>query len=332
MIRRGYRLHTKNLPGRKKNQASTYIAQKNTLAIIYGIFRALILFGLCFLIVMPIIEKISASFMGFDDYRDRTVVYIPKHFTFSNYAYAFELLEYPLTLAVTFVIVFFSALLQVCVCTLAAYGFSRYNFPLKKILFLSVFVVILVPPQTIFGPLYLNFMFFDVFGVIRLITGNTINLIGRSGGYIVLYAFGMGVKSGLYIYMLHQYFRTMPKDLEDAADVDGCGRFRTFAQIVLPDTVPMVVSCFLFSFVWQWTDSLYTSLFLSKLHVISAQLLSLEGRFAEMWQRRYPLEMMPSPQMTVAAGILMCLGPLILIYIFAQRTFVQSISQTGLKM
>ncbi|MDR2375225.1 MAG: hypothetical protein LBD96_02180 [Treponema sp.] len=98
------------------------------------------------------------------------------------------------------------------------------------------------------------------------------------------------------------------------------------------DAAPMVTSCFLFSFVWQWTDSLYTTLFLTQYPMISSKLASLSSNFVTMWQKRFPYDPMPSPHSIVAAGTLMTLAPLILLYCFAQRIFVQSISQTGLKM
>jgi multiple sugar transport system permease protein len=309
-----------------------YALKKTTGAFLYKFFRAILLFGLCFLIIMPIFQKTSASLMTFDDSRDTTVVYIPRYFNLSNYSMAFELMEFVPVLGLTLFIISLCAFLQVCVCALAAYGFARYNFPLKRLLFLCVMLIIIVPVQAIFGPLYLNFMFFDIFGIFRRVTGSTINMLNNSGSYILFYAGGMGIKSGLYIFMLRQYFRTLPKDLEEAAYIDGCGRLKTFVRIILPDAAPMVTSCFLFSFVWQWTDSLYTTLFLTRYPVLSSKLASLSGSFVAMWQKRFPYDPMPSPHSIVAAGTLMTLAPLILLYLFAQKIFVQSISQTGLKM
>jgi multiple sugar transport system permease protein len=281
---------------------------------------------------MPIFQKLSASFMGFEDSRDPTVAYIPRYLNPSNYIMSFELMNYLLTLGLTLIMISVCAFFQVCVCMLAAYGFARYKFPLKNIFFLCVILIIIVPVQTIFGPLYLNFMFFDIFGIFRFVTGRTVNMLNNSGSYILFYAGGMGIKSGLYIFILRQYFRTLPKDLEEAAYIDGCGRLKTFLRIILPDAAPMVTSCFLFSFVWQWTDSLYTTLFLNRYPMLSSRLGSLSASFVAMWTKRFPFDPMPSPHSVVSAGTLMTLAPLILLYLFAQRRFVQSINQTGLKM
>ena len=94
-----------------------------------------------------------------------------------------------------------------------------------------------------------------MFGLIEAIRGETLNLRGSVLPYYLMSAGCMGLKNGLYIYMTRQFFRNQPKELEEAAYVDGCGTLRTFFRIMLPDAKPIITSCFLFSFVWQWTDS-----------------------------------------------------------------------------
>jgi multiple sugar transport system permease protein len=145
----------------------------------------------------------------------------------------------------------------------------------------------------------------------------------------------MGLKSGLYIFILRQYFRGVPKELEEAAWVDGCGKLQTFARIMLPDAMPMVTSCFLFSFVWQWTDSFYTTLFLSSFKVLPSSLSGLADLFGQYYTRMTGLNNLPSTgytQVIVATGMVTVLIPLILLYLFAQKMFVQSLAQTGIKM
>jgi multiple sugar transport system permease protein len=187
--------------------------------------------------------------------------------------------------------------------------------------------------------LYLNFYFFDIFGIFRLITGAPLNLLNSVAGFWLLSATGMGLKSGLYIFLLRQYFRGVPKELEEAAWVDGCGKFYTFARIMLPDAAPMLTSCFLFSFVWQWTDSFYSTLFLTNYNTLSSQLGGLADKFGSWWGvvnsaagavfSRAPVGY---TQAIIATGMLMCLAPLVLLYLGAQRAFVESLSQTGIKM
>jgi multiple sugar transport system permease protein len=200
-------------------------------------------------------------------------------------------------------------------------------------------LIIVVPPQTIMASLYLNFRFFDIFGLIRLISGRPANLLDSAASFWLLSATGMGLKSGLYIFMLRQYFRGMPKELEEAAWVDGCGKFRTFIRIMLPDAMPMLTSCFLFSFVWQWTDSIYSSLFLSSYKMLSVGLSGIADKLGAWWMAMnstagttYSAAPMGYTQAIIATCMLIFLAPLILLYMVAQKAFVESLGQTGIKM
>ncbi|MDR2922685.1 MAG: carbohydrate ABC transporter permease [Treponema sp.] len=318
---------------------SLYQLKKNSADIVYKICRAVLLFGLCFLIVQPLLDKLSISLMEQQDLYDSTVISIPRHFTLGNYRLAGELLTFWPALLQTIIIVTVSSFLQISACALAAYGFARYKFPLKNFWFMCVMLIIVVPPQTIMASLYLNFRFFDIFGLIRLITGDPLNLLESVAGYWLLSATGMGLKSGLYIFMLRQYFRGVPKELEEAAWVDGCGRFKTFIRIMLPDASPMLTSCFLFSFVWQWTDSFYSSLFLNNYKMLSVGLSGIADKLGAWWTAMnsnagatYTAAPVGYTQAIIATGMLVCLAPLVLLYLAAQKAFVESLSQTGIKM
>jgi len=324
------------------NPQSSIILRNKITDITYKVFRAVLIFGFCFLILQPILDKISVSFMEEHDLYDPSVVSIPRNFSTDNYKIAMNLMKYWPTLIESTIIIVISALLQVAACTMAAYGFARYKFPGKNILFFCVFLIIIIPPQTILSSLYLNFQFFDVFGLIKLVSGRNLNLLGTLSGYLLLSATAMGLKSGLYIFLLRQYFRGIPKELEEAAYVDGCGRFYTFGRIMLPDAMPMLTSCFLFSFVWQWTDSIFSSLFLRGYNIMPIALSRLTESFFRYWAGINAVGaggggIMAQPpvgyvQAVVATGTLVFLIPLILLYLFAQRAFVESLSQTGIKM
>jgi len=316
-----------------------YQLKKKLLDYFYKFCRLVLLFGLCFLILQPLLDKLSVSFMDQQDLYDSTVISIPRNFTLGNYNMVSRMLNYWPSLLQTFLIVLVSSALQISACTLAAYGFARYKFPLKNFWFMCVMLIIVVPPQTIMSSLYLNFRFFDVFGLFRLIFGEPLNLLNSFGGYLLLSATGMGLKSGLYIFMLRQYFRGVPKELEEAAWVDGCGKFKTFIRIMVPDATPMLTSCLLFSFVWQWTDSLFSTLFLNNYQMLSTGLGGLYERARRYWMimsagssEAYTLAPVAFLQQMNATGVLMCLAPMILLYLVAQKAFVESLSQTGIKM
>ena len=328
--------HTENWGNISRN----YHKKKKALEIAFKVCRAILLFGMCFLIIQPLLDKLSVSFMAEQDLYDSTVISIPRNFTTNNYRTASQLLVFWRSLFETVSIVTVSSILQIAACTLAAYGFARYKFPLKSFWFFCVMLIIVIPPHTIMASLYLNFHFFDIFGIFRLVTGGPVNLLNSVFGFWLLSATGMGLKSGLYIFMLRQYFRGMPKELEEAAWVDGCGKFRTFIQIMIPDASPMLTSCFLFSFVWQWTDSFFSTLFLNNYRMLSSGLGSIAERVSQWWAAVNSVSgaavASTAPvgyvQAMIATGMLMCLAPLIILYLVAQRAFVESLSQTGIKM
>ena len=122
-------------------------------------------------------------------------------------------------------------------------------------------LTLIVPPQMIMIPLYLSFRYFDPLG---LLPGNGINLLNSYWPFALTSATAMGMRNGLFIYIMRQYFRGMPAELEEAAYVDGAGALRTFFQVMLPSAVPVMVIVFLFSFVWQWNDDFYSTLFMAR--------------------------------------------------------------------
>ena len=145
----------------------------------------------------------------------------------------------------------------------------------------------------------------------------------------------MGLKNGLYIFMIRQFFRNIPVDLEEAAYVDGCGMLRTFTRVMLPQTKPIVTSCFLFAFVWQWTDGFYSKMFLGNIKLVSTGLARLVDSLSAYIQRMTGVLTTVSiaySNCILATGTLMIIMPLIILYLFAQRAFVESISTSGIKM
>ena len=311
-----------------------YLLKKKIGDVGYRIIRAVLLFGLCFLILQPMINKLSVSLMTEADLYDATVINIPRHWTFGNYRLFDELTDYWKCLFNSIWVSLLVAVLQVGAATLVGYGFARFKFPLKNFWFGCVILLIIVPPQTIMSPLYLNFRYFDIFGIFKAITGNSLNLQKTMLPYLMMCATCMGLKSGLYIFMLRQYFRGIPKELEEAAYVDGCGTLKTFVHIMLPDAKSMIVSCFLFAYVWQWTDSFYSKMFLGNMELLPKALNSISGRM-DQYVKSINSGTLASAGLLnqmISTGTLMAIIPLLILYLFAQKGFVESLSQTGIKM
>ncbi|MBQ8159993.1 MAG: carbohydrate ABC transporter permease [Clostridia bacterium] len=318
----------------KNKRAGGYLLRANLKKWTISIVRGLLLFGLCFMIIQPMLTRLCTSLMEEKDLYDSTIVLLPRNVTLDNFRIVFDLTDFPRSMLNTIWTSFLVSIFQVASSTLVAYGFARYDFPLKRFWFGCVIAIIIIPPQTIATALYMNFASFDVFGIITAIRGSGLNLHGSIVPYVLMSATCMGLKNGLYIYMLRQYFRGIPKSLEEAAFVDGCSTLHTFWRIMLPDAMPTVLSCFLFSFVWQWTDLFYTRNFLSSMSIYSNQLSTIVSRMSRYFSSNSDVPVIVPvgrQQQLISIGVLICCIPLIILYVFTQRTFVESIAMSGSK-
>lgn len=312
----------------ERNEASDGILLRETIKkYAISIFRAILLFGMCFMIIQPILNKIAISFMAEKDLYDTTIILVPKHFTLDNWRVTGQLMDYWKSLFNTIWVSVLVSVIEVFVCSLVGYGFSRFQFPLKRFWFFCVILIIVIPPQTISTSLFLHFRYFNLFGI-------KLNLSSSMVPYILMCCGCMGLKNGLYIFMIRQFFLGFPFELEEAAYVDGCGPFATFFRIMIPGAKPILVSCFLFSFVWQWTDSFYTDLFLGKIQMLSTQISGLTERLGGYLSNLYGASVIASQGYSnaiLSTGILMMIIPLLVLYLFCQRLFVESLASTGVK-
>ncbi len=295
--------------------------------------RTVFLIAMCFVVMYPILYMISVSFRQPADLYDPTVIWIPKHWTMANYKEIFTVMNYVPNLIYTTQQSLISTLLNVAVCAVVGYGFARFRFPGKNLVFALVIFTIMVPPQSIAIPLYVQYFNFDYFGlgqIVKLFTGKLLkaNLLNTSMVFYLPALFGMGIRSGLFIYIFRQFFRGMPKELEDAAYIDGCGAFQTFWRIMAVNAVPVFITCVLFSFVWYWNDYYLSSLFFNDAKTLSASLGTLKGALRSMGADFYSNPYLIIAQMQ-AASVLTIL-PLIVIFIVCQRQFTESIDKTGI--
>ena len=289
----------------------------------FNLIRWVLILGICYIIIYPLLTKISSSFMSQRDLFDKTVQWIPRFFTFDNYTMVFEELKYPEAFLNSFILALLVSLLQLFSCTLIGYGFARFDFKGKGLLFGLVIFTLIVPPQMIMIPMYLNFRYFTLFG---LIPGG-INLLGTYWPFILTSITGTGLKNGLFIFIMRQFFKGMPRGLEEAAYVDGAGPLRTFFKIMLPGAIPALVIVFLFSFVWQWNDFFLTNIYLGNETVLPMMLHGLKYNVEATLDQPISTQYASLLNNT---GSLMFMAPLLLLYAFMQKYFVESIERTGL--
>ncbi|MDE5834581.1 MAG: carbohydrate ABC transporter permease, partial [Ruminococcus sp.] len=198
---------------------------------IWAFFRGIILIGVGFIIMYPIIYMVSCAFRESADMNDPSVMWLPKHFTFDIIKDTVKAMDFGNTLKNTLFLNVGCSVVQVISCAVTGYGFARFDFVGKNFLFAFVIMMILVPPQVISLPLYTQFMNFGA-GTFR------VNLIDSMFTMYLPAVTANGLKSGLMILIFRQFFRGLPKELEDSAYIDGCSPLQTFVEIMLPNALP----------------------------------------------------------------------------------------------
>jgi ABC transporter, permease protein len=325
-----------------------YLRRKRIIERVWPIFRFFILFGLCFVILYPLIYMLSTAFRPSAQMTDPSVIWLPKSFTLNNIKDVWGIMDFGPTLLNTVLLNLVCSLLSVVVCAVTGYGFARFNFKGKGILFAIVLMQIIVPPQITVIPLYLQWAFFKCAGLVKMVasagastflginikwsddhTQAYISLIDHS---IVMYApaiFANGIKSGLYILIFRQFFKGLPKELEDAAYLDGCGPFKTFIRIMVPNAASSFLTVFLFAIVWYWNDYYVSSTFFINNHTVALALQKLSSTLdaqlfnnAQVGTRKKIV--------WLESGCLLTIAPILVMYCFLQKHFTEGLERSGL--
>ena len=301
--------------------------------LVTSVLKAAFLICMCFVVLYPILYMFSMAFRASDDLHDPTVIWIPLHFTLENFTDVIELMDYKNVFLNTLFTAATCTALNVSICACSAYGLARFKFRFSKLIFSLIIFTIIVPAQCMATPLYLQYRNFDFLGIgtlIGWITGNylTINLLNTPAPMMISAILGLGLRSGLFIYIFQQFFRGLPRELEDAAYIDGCSIPKTFVSVMLPNSRSAIVSCVLFSFVWYWNDYFMSSLYFSKTFSLNSALSGLVDAL-----RVSGLNSWEDPYLIVTrmqAGCLLVIIPMLILYIFLQRLFTESIDKTGI--
>lgn len=297
---------------------------------LWALFRLLLLIGVSYVILYPVLVKLSLAFMPRENLTDVTVKWVPTNFTLENVRIAAGAMRYLPSLVKTVGICAVVSLLQVISCTMAGYGFARFKFRGNGLLFGLVILTLVIPPQTYLITLYTQFQYFDLFGLIGAVRGsNGVNLIGGPMPFLLLAATGMGIKNGLYIYILRQIFRGIPREIEEAARVDGAKMGTVFTRIMLPNATATVVVVFLLSFVWQYNDSFFSGIFSPDMRLLSTELSNLPFTITTYlggWNTINDAY----TSLLINTGSLLVMAPLVLLFVICQRSFVESVERSGL--
>lgn len=318
--------------------------------ILVKLFRFIFLLGIAYVVLYPFFTKIAGSFMAPEDFVDVTVRLIPKNFSVDIYKAIWTDLRYVEAFANTLFISTLCSLLQTFTCCVIAYGLAKYKFKGNGIIFLLVILTMLVPHKTLQASMSLKFTYFDICGIFSFLSGGAsvgigaidgilgsiklldapegFNLMNTYAPLIILSVTGLAFKNGLYIFLLRQFFRGIPDSLEESAYIDGSGDFRTFIQIILPISVPMMITVFLFAFCWQWTDSYYANMFFTNPNKAPLVLSKIVG-IPKTLDTDYAGQNLYETAIRNTCGI-MIIFPLVIMYVFLQRYLVEGIERSGL--
>lgn len=300
-----------------------YLRRKALIEKVWPFFRFLILFGLCFVILYPLIYMISCAFRDPSDMTDPTVMWIPRNLTLKVIKETAHAMNFWETLKTTLFLNIGCSLVQVCSCALAGYGFARFKFRGKGLLFAIVVMMILVPSQVIAIPQYQQF---------RNFLGNPDwSLINNPLSMYLPALTGNGIRSGLMIFIFRQFFKGLPKELEDAAYLDGCGPLRTFVQIMIPNALSSFLTVFLFSVVWYWNDYYVSSTFFTSNTTIGLMLKNLGTQLNNTILKDMGGAAGFREQIVwMEAGCLISILPILIMYAFLQKYFTEGIERSGL--
>lgn len=265
------------------------------------LYLLLVLFTLVFMV--PVFWLLLGSIKLNTEFRSYPVQILPKNPIWNNYFDAvtlipfFEYAWHSLFLASTY------TFLVVLSSAFAGFGFARHNVPGRNQLFILVIAMLMVPTIVTVIP---QFMFYARVG-----------LVGTYWPWILWGLSG----SPLHIFLFRQFFSVFPKELEDAAELDGCNRFRIFWQIFLPNAGPVLAASTIFAFQWVWGDYFYQTLFLDDKTATLA--MKLATAYVDPQNHPYYTQ-------TLASVVLYVL-PLVIVFFFAQRSIIRGVVTSGLK-
>ena len=306
-----------------------YNRNKAIIGSVWPIFRFLILFGLCFVILYPLIFMISTAFRPNEQMNDPSVVWLPKSFTLDNIKQTWQVMKFDKTVLNTIKLNLIASVIQVASTAITGYGFARFQFKGKKLLFAIVVLMIIVPPQITTIPLYMQFRFFRPQFLAKLLTLGDTSLISTGWTMYLPALFANGLRAGLFIFIFRQFFRGLPKELEDAAYLDGCGPLKTFLVVMVPNAKTSFLTVFLFSIVWYWNDFYVSSSFFTHNDTVA---LMLKNLGAQLQQDLFNGQSVSPRQLIVwlEAGCVLSITPLLVMYVFLQRYFIEGIERSGI--
>ncbi len=292
-------------------------AKRDSRRIIYRVFLYAFLISLGFIYMYPVINMTLSSFMSNNDLINPASRFIPEKLYLENYKQAWEIMDMRNSL---FTSAWFSIVLSLCQTfsgAIIGYGFARFKFYGWKVCFGLVLLTIVVTPAITMIPKYTMF--------------EGMQLIGSPLTMILPAATGQGLNAGMFILIFFQFFSMIPKSLDEASEIDGAGKLRTFLSIAIPISTPAIVVSLIFSVVWNWNETYITTLFVGKaIQTLPMRLSQFVTRFYEINPMQWGSTVNRINEGIRLAGTLVTILPLVVFYLILQKQFVESVDRAGI--
>lgn len=315
-------------------ELSKVTVTKKLKKIIFSVFKYSMLIVIGYIVIYPFLYMVSNSLKSSDALLDVTRIWVPKYISWENFKVAFRVMGFSKALMRTATLQMISALIEVFTCSMIAYGFARFKFRGKGIAMTILIISLLIPVQMYSLPLAVNYRNLDIFGIFGGIANLTgldlrLNIYNTNFTFWLPSLFGVGIRSGIIIYIYIQFYSNLPYELEEAAYVDGAGLFRTYFNISLPSSGVVIVTVTVLSLIWHWNETFLSSLcFLNEERPLSVVLYNMEMTLNQIGLRLYLSG--GKAETAIFAGCILYVSIPLVAYLFFQRKFVKSIDRVGI--
>lgn len=295
-----------------------------------SLFRYAMIIAVGYTVLSPLFQIISNSLKSEADFMNTSVTWIPTTPYWQNYADAIHVMDYFQSFLNTLLVMVLSAAFEVISCGVVAYGFARFKFPERKVLYGLLLLTILVPVRMTFLASFVNYRNFDFFGISSLIgdiVGKdlSLNLINTPFTFWLPSIFGVGFQSGLFIMIYIQFLKGIPKELEEAAWIDGAGPIKTFVRIIVPSSSVAILTVSILSIIWHWNEYYLTALYFNEDQPLAVVLSGIMD-----YIKLRGGDNINSHTGVAMASCMLFVLPVLILYLFLQKKFIKSIDSVGI--
>lgn len=301
-----------------------FLGSKEKNGFVKTFFLYFVLIGLVFVYLYPILYMLVNAFFSPDDLVDPSVTWIPTRVYFGNFVQAWETLDFLPSFIISIFMAVVPALLQLVSTSLAGFGLARFEFPLKKLWLMLIIATFMIPTMVMTIPRYTMF--------------NDYGMLETVWPFYLPALFGQGIRSTIFILIFYSFFSNYPVSFDEAAELDGAGKFKIYYKIALPAASGAIVLCLLFSFVWYWNETTDLNLFSPNIKTLPKRLQEFNARFNALYGNvdvgdaagGAANEVNKLNESLQLAGTLLSILPTVILYLVLQKQFVESVERSGI--